>query len=67
MGLNKWNLMLLGREGSANMFIVPKAVRDIFLKLRGSVALFLATKPKKYFSLGSGLLDQDVIRKTSPR
>jgi hypothetical protein len=67
MGLNKWNLRLLGREGSANMFIVPKLVRDIFLKLRGFVALFLAIKPKKYLSLDSGLLDPDVIRKTSPR
>jgi hypothetical protein len=67
MGLNKWNLRLLGREGSANMFIVPKPVLDIFLKLKGSVALFWTTKRKKYFSLGSGLLDPDVIGKTSPR
>lgn len=67
MGLNNWNLRPLGREGSANMFIVPKPVLDIFLKLRGYVALFLATKPKKYFSLGWGLLDPGVVRKTSPR
>jgi hypothetical protein len=67
MGHNKWNLRFLGREGSASMFIVPKPVLDIFLKCRGCVALFLATKPKKYFSLWSGLLDRNVVRKTSPR
>lgn len=67
MGLKKWNLRLLGREGSANTFIVPKPVLDIFLILKGFVALFLATKPKQYFSLGSGLLDPDAIRRTGPR
>lgn len=62
MGLNNWTLRPLGREGSTNMFIVPKPVLDLILKLRGSVALFLTTKP-----LGSSLLDPDIIRKTSPR
>jgi hypothetical protein len=67
MGLNMWKLRLQGRERWANKFLVPKTVLDIFLKLRGFVALFVATKPKKYLFLDSGLLDPDVIRKTSPR
>jgi len=70
IGLHERNLRYLAREASANMFIGPEPVLDIFfchVSLRGLCPYFWPKHSKGYLTLGSGGLNPEGIRKTYPR